>query len=580
MKNDRDMSSAKYELLSKSSLRSALFAKRQSIFAYVIIIGLFFPLITHASPSYVKFSTCRASNCPLPPPLLANNEKLSDQVIVFETSRHNFMQRSVMRFSDENKETIYNIQINQDQYTDNAPILGFGGAFSDSAAILYHHLSHPLQENFIKAYYSFEGSAYTFGRVPIASTDFSCRDNESLNNENRLSQPSLGPCSSEFSSYTYADKPDDDLSSFALATEDIDFKIPLINDAMTKAHQNQFNISLFASPWSAPTWMKTNGRVISGHLKPFYYSLWADYFIKFLKAYHQYGITFWGITVQNEPEEHVILGKPFQHWQTMFFTAIEEGNFIKSALGPKLKAFEKKYGSPVNIMIHDDQISDIDKKMLLMQDAEVNQYVSGAALHWYRNSSSYLNNLDDAFIQLRKYQPNQTGFILATEACEGFYPFEQGPKLGNWHRGEAYGHDILSDLNHHVSGWVDWNLLLDIHGGPNWAKNYVDAPILVDVDKQILYLQPMYYYLAHFSRFIRPNAKQLKTQSNGLFPLETVSFRVPPYHNIPATIVTVVLNRDHTSRHYYLRDLSKQTKSFLDLTIPAHGIQTIIYKAN
>ena len=104
-------------------------------------------------------------------------------------------------------------------------------------------------------------------------------------------------------------------------------------------------------------------------------------------------------------------------------------------------------------------------------------------------------------------------FVLATEACNGFLPLDLGPKLGLWKRGELYAHDVLQDLAHGAAGWTDWNVVLNLRGGPNWAGNVVDAPILVNVtdaggahDPDAYFLQPMYFYLGHFARFLPPGA--------------------------------------------------------------------------
>jgi glucosylceramidase len=71
-------------------------------------------------------------------------------------------------------------------------------------------------------------------------------------------------------------------------------------------------------------------------------------------------------------------------------------------------------------------------------------------------------------------------FILGTEACSGAMPFDHGVALGSWERAVYYASDIINDLNNFVGGWTDWNLALDLEGGPNWASNFVDAPIIID----------------------------------------------------------------------------------------------------
>ncbi len=87
---------------------------------------------------------------------------------------------------------------------------------------------------------------------------------------------------------------------------------------------------------------------------------------------------------------------------------------------------------------------------------------------------------------------------------------------------------MLEDLNNFASGWTDWNIALDMKGGPNWANNVVDAPIILNTDdKNEYYKNPMFYYLGHFAKFIDPGSVRIHSVSSGLIPIETVSLRNP-----------------------------------------------------
>lgn len=110
--------------------------------------------------------------------------------------------------------------------------------------------------------------------------------------------------------------------------------------------------------------------------------------------------------------------------------------------------------------------------------------------------------------------------LIGTEACEGYLPFAAGPSLGDWGRGETYGHDILQDLLAGANGWVDWNLILDGRGGPNWKGNFVDAAMLVDFDQGKWFIQPMFWYLTSFSMFLPPGSTSLAVSSSSSNPLE------------------------------------------------------------
>lgn len=520
---------------------------------------------------------CSNKQCETLAPVLKPNEELTNQAIVFQTSRNpEFMARTVQQFSNTDNGGWQHITINESEFKDVHPIIGFGGSFTDAAAILYQHMSPELKKALIDAYFSPQGIGYSSGRVPIASNDFSCR-HLVRDGDQDVPMPSLKFCSPVFSSYSYEDNPDPNLSNFSLQTEDINFKIPMIHAAFQAAGAN--TLRLFASPWSAPAWMKTNKSMVHGSLDSKFQQAWANYIVKFLQGYKQNQVTFWGITIQNEPVEGG-LGKDLQPWQTMYFTQDEEANFLKDYLGPTIRRFENEYGSKINIMMHDDQIMTIKDRVAMLNDSKVSDYVDGAGLHWYTNIDLFYPNLDSAYKSLNKLAPERKRFILGTEACEGYLPTLKGPLFGSWARGESYGHDIIKDLNHYVSGWNDWNLILDMEGGPNWAQNYVDAPILFDLNNQTFYRQPMYYYMGHFSRFIRPESRLLASKSEGPAPLEEVSYHVPAHDRLPETIVIVVLNRDITGRNYFIKDNSiPDENKYLNMQIPAHSIQTIIYKA-
>jgi len=190
-----------------------------------------------------------------------------------------------------------------------------------------------------------------------------------------------------------------------------------------------------------------------------------------------------------------------------------------------------------------------DSVKKILEDKKAMEFVNGVGLHWYmappleditQNGRVRAANAahpvykdpPDTLDKLHKHltEARKDGFIFGTEACNGFYP---DPDLGeangasariifgkngtthvvkgSFQRGEVYAEDILADLSHHVTGWTDWNLVLDANGGPNWASNVVDAPILM-ITKDEYIRQPMFYYMAHFSRFLPPGTSFMRTR--------------------------------------------------------------------
>lgn len=120
-------------------------------------------------------------------------------------------------------------------------------------------------------------------------------------------------------------------------------------------------------------------------------------------------------------------------------------------------------------------------------------YVSGLAVHWYWDRLISPQLLD---LTYNKY-PDK--ILLNTESCIGDKPWEKhGPVLGSWSRAEQYALGIIQDLQHHVAGWIDWNLVLDEQGGPTYINNFVDAAVILNSStKNELYKQPIFYVLAH-----------------------------------------------------------------------------------
>ncbi|KAI1716646.1 glycosyl hydrolase family 30 TIM-barrel domain-containing protein [Ditylenchus destructor] len=442
---------------------------------------------------------CNGTYCDEPEPV--GNLK-EGQVVYFTSSRdeHRLRRQSIQFLNqtelDGARSSPETVTIRVDASKHYQEILGFGGAFTDAAGIQFNSLSPNTAQKLLEAYFGEHGINYTVGRVPIASCDFSTRE------------------------YSYLDKADDfNLTTFSLAPEDMKFKIPYILKAWKLS---KGKLKLFGSPWSAPAWMKTNERMkgggqLKGDFNGKYYETYAKYFLRFLEEYWKHGVKFWGLTIQNEPGSGL---DPFWGWQTMYLSSQMQVEFAHKLLSPVLKASE--IGMNVKIMAHDDQRNGLlDAAKAIYSNEEKAKAIDGTGSHWYSHSDySVLSDVHNI-------QPNK--FILATEACTGYAPGEHVPLLGDWHRAEEYAYDILQNLRNWVVGWTDWNMALDLQGGPNWVGNFVDAPILVNATADQFIKQPMFYALAHFSRFVPPGSLRIDS-SNSTMPdnsIQHVAFRTP-----------------------------------------------------
>jgi len=398
-------------------------------------------------------------------------------------------------------------------------IIGFGGAFTEAAAFTFYRLPKEKQEEILKAYFdSTVGLNYNFCRTHINSCDFS-----------------LG-------NYSYAEKPDPELKDFSI-DHDKRYLIPLIKSAKEIAGPN---LKIFASPWSPPAWMKTNGQMNGGgKLKNEYKEAWAHYYAKYIKAYSKEGIDICAITVQNEP-------KAVQTWDSCVYTAYEEKEFVKNYLGPILK---QEGLENVKIMIWDHNKERLfDRAKVAFEDEDASKYIWGAAFHWYSGDHF------DAIDATHKKWPNKK--LISSESC-----VEKPPQLGSWDVGERYGHDMIGDLKNYTNAWVDWNILLDEMGGPNHVGNYCDAPIIADTRSGILNYETSYYYMGHFSKYILPGSIRIGN-SSFTDELETVAFKTPTDN-----IVLIVMNKNDKAIKFNVR-----YKGMLaNYESPAHSILTMTF---
>ncbi|XP_029435319.1 lysosomal acid glucosylceramidase isoform X2 [Rhinatrema bivittatum] len=416
---------------------------------------------------------------------------------------------------------------------------GFGGAVTDAAALNILALSTDTQQHLLKSYFSEKGIEYNVLRVPMASCDFSTH------------------------AYTYDDTPGDfELKNFSLQMEDTRLKIPIIQRAMAMTKKPIF---LFASPWTSPSWLKTNESPIGkGTLKgepgDKYHKAWANYFVRFLDEYARYNLTFWAVTAQNEPSAGMLSKYPFQ---CLGFTAEHQRDFIALDLGP---ALESSQHSHVQLLILDDQ------RLLLpywakvvLSDLRAARHIHGIGVHWYFDSFA---PSDVTLGTTHRLYPDY--YLFATEACTGVAPWEKGVRLGCWDRGTRYSHSIIQDLNQYVTGWTDWNLALNMKGGPNWVENFVDSPIIVDPGQDRFYKQPMFYHMGHFSKFIVEGSQRVGLEASEETRLESVAFLRPD-----GVAALVILNRTPDNVTFVISD---PEVGQMQTTSPANSIQTYLWK--
>jgi len=291
---------------------------------------------------------------------------------------------------------------------------------------------------------------------------------------------------------------------------------------------------------------------LKGHAGGRYSKTWANYFVKFLDAYQDAGFPFWGITTQNEPSMgHVIPGR----WQETGWSAQSLNSFIKTDLGPALH--ENNYQDLKVISLDDQRPFLRDWADVLFSDPVTHQYVDGLGIHWYWNWGF------PASIQRKEHDKNPDKFLIATEACN---INQNSVLLGDWHSGVKYSLDILENLNNWAIGWVDWNLCLNLEGGPNWVKNFVDSPIIVNATADEFYRQPMYYHMAHFSKFLFEGSVKINFDTS----IQVDNLKLFTGKNPDGRLVLVAVNKDPSNIPATILHGNKR----FDVVVPSHSIQT------
>jgi len=414
--------------------------------------------------------------------------------------------------------------------------LGFGGSFTEASAVVLQKMGKERQEEVLRAYFDPKhGIGYELGRIPIASCDFG-----------------LG-------NWTCGDLQDGDVDLKNFSIEH--YKEAILPLCQRAAAVKGGPMTMLASPWSPPPWMKTKP-IFNGdaHLRPECGAAWALHFVKFVQAMAAVGVPIWAVSVQNEPEAA-------QLWESCIYTAAEEAAFVRDHLGPTLA---KSGLGDVKIVIWDhNRDGMLERAAVAYNDPEAAKYIWGVGYHWYGDArfETWPRRSEVPFEDRQRNSAPlfelraRTGFdnvrrvaelcpekhILFTEGCQELGGRPLADVLGLWKLGERYAMNVISDLNSGTEGWIDWNLCLDEHGGPNHVGNTCVAPIICDTKKDEVLYQAPYWFLGHFSKYIRPGARKAVCSSSRDV-LEVVAFLNPD-----GSLAVVVMNQSEDTIKFWLK---------------------------
>lgn len=402
-------------------------------------------------------------------------------------------------------------------------VKGFGGAFTEAAGYTLSKLPENVQEEIMNAYFGEDGLQYNLGRTHINSCDFA-----------------LG-------NYAYVeDENDTEFKTFDIS-RDHQYIIPMIKKA---SELSKGELVLMSTPWSPPAFMKTNGEMNhGGKLKEEYAESWAKYIARYIKEYAAIGVKVSMISVQNEP-------MAVQTWDSCIFEVEEEMRFVRDYLGPVL---EREGLSDVKILIwdHNKEIM-FERTKGVLDDEVAAKYTAGVAFHWYSG-----DHFESVALVREKYPEMELYF---TEGCVEYSRFADSNEV---YKAEMYAHDMLGNLLAGTNGYMDWNLVLDELGGPNHVKNYCAAPIMCDTVAKTMEKRLSYYYIGHFSRYIKRGAVRVAT-TRFSDKVEAVAFKNPD-----GKLTAVLMNRTEEDIWMSLRAVGVQDteKSFV---LKAHSICTVV----
>jgi len=473
-------------------------------------------------------------------------------------------------------------------------INGVGVSLTESSAFVLACLPVEKRKELLQEIFGENGGNFALVRTHIGSCDFSVEGKYSLaevDGDIMLEHFSLD-----------RDKEGFDKAKYPFVVDASYDLFPFMQEVATiRRNQSDNEYRLVASAWTAPAWMKDNKQYYQsgygGSLLEEYYQVYADYLVKYLEAYKQEGIDFWGITPVNEPQGNS------GNWESMHFTPESQAKFIGRYMGPTL---HKSGFGGLKLLAFDQNTAEMPEwAHVIYADSAANKYTDGMAVHWYASTFDPFGNI---MTEIHNQFPDK--IILHTEGCidalgtppwggaldpEGFVESgwfnnddfwwnynatDWAYTVPNWDNGNhpkyvpthRYARYIIDGMNNWLTGFIDWNIILDEKGGPNHANNFCGAPIMIDTENKDVYFTPVYHVLKQLSRNVRPGDTALHAVTGNGENKENLF--VGAVLNQKGEVVVNMLN---IIKEPITFDL-KLGEYVATVTAPANSLQTIIVK--
>jgi len=353
---------------------------------------------------------------------------------------------------------------------------GFGYTLTGGSTMLIHQMGASERAALLKELFATDGTniGVSYLRISIGASDL----------DDRV--------------FSYSDLPagqtDPNLDKFNLAP-DRTHLIPVLKEILAINPK----IKILGSPWSPPTWMKTNNNSKGGSLKPEWYDAYAQYFIKYIQGMQAEGIRIDAITIQNEPLH------PGNN-PSLLMLPEEQAVFIKKSLGPAFKAAN----IDTKIIVYDHNADRPDYPITILNDPEAKKYVDGSAFHLYGGTIDALSKVHEAHPDKNLY------FTEQWIGAPGKFPSDLA-----WHVRTL----IIGATRNWARTVLEWNLAADPQQNPHTPGGCTECLGAITVDQNNITRNPAYYIVAHAAKFVRPGS--VRIQSDISDSLHNVAFKAP-----------------------------------------------------
>ena len=453
------------------------------------------------------------------PPKPAKPEPVKTDVLLYLTTpdrSSSLAKQNISLLFSTNSNQNTTIEVNESQTFQTME--GFGYTLTGGSATLINSLSSTAKEALLKELFLTDSThiGVSYLRISVGASDLSAVP------------------------FTYDDmsagQTDPTLKNFTIDRERTDL-IPVLKQIIALNP----DIKIMGSPWTAPTWMKTNNSFVGGKLKPEYYSVYAKYLVKYIQAMKEEGIIIDALTPQNEPLHD-------GNNPSMLMLANEQADFIKNHLGP---AFETA-GITTKIIIYDHNADRPDYPISIMNDPEAKKYIAGSAFHLYGGDITALSTVHNA-------HPDK-----------GLYFTEQ------WVGGPG---DFAGDLKWHVQNLIvgaprnwsrnvlEWNLAADQNYRPHTNGGCTTCLGAITIANNVVTRNVAYYIIGHASKFVRPGS--VRIESNNLASLQNVAFKTPDGKK-----VLIVLNAGNSPQTFNIKSNGKSVST----TLPNGAVGTYVWQ--